>query len=77
MHNILVYEYFGVDFGEVWKTVERDLPNLKRAIEGLIREDRKMLCYDIPSPYFPCSRDSTHVSASHERQGSAACNRDG
>jgi uncharacterized protein with HEPN domain len=36
MRNILVHEYFGVDLGEVWRTVERDLPEFKRAIEGLL-----------------------------------------
>jgi uncharacterized protein with HEPN domain len=36
MRNILVHEYVGVDFGEVWNTVKRDLPGLKRAIEGLL-----------------------------------------
>jgi uncharacterized protein with HEPN domain len=65
IRSILVHEYFGVDLREVWKTVERDLPGFKRAIEELIREDRKMLCYDIPLPYFPCSRNPTHVLASH------------
>jgi uncharacterized protein with HEPN domain len=65
MCHILVHEYVGVDLREVWKAVERHLPGFKRAIEGLIREDRKMLCHDILSPYFPCSRDPTHVSAPH------------
>ncbi|MEW6356841.1 MAG: DUF86 domain-containing protein [Planctomycetota bacterium] len=43
MRNVLVHEYFGVDFEEVWKTVERDLPKLKRTIGTLLREleDRK------------------------------------
>jgi uncharacterized protein with HEPN domain len=36
MCNILVHEYFGVDLGEVWSAVERDLPGFKRAIEGLL-----------------------------------------
>jgi hypothetical protein len=63
MRNILVHEYLGVEFGEVPKTAERDLLGFKLTIEGLIREDRKMLRYASPSPYFPCSRDSTHVSA--------------
>jgi uncharacterized protein with HEPN domain len=36
MRNILVHEYFGVDLGEVWNAVERDLPGFKRAIEGLL-----------------------------------------
>lgn len=37
MRNVLVHEYFGVDLGEVWKTVERDLPAFKRSIEELLR----------------------------------------
>jgi uncharacterized protein with HEPN domain len=37
MRNVLVHEYFGVDLGEVWKTVERDLPQFKRAIERLLK----------------------------------------
>ncbi|CDM66718.1 HepT-like ribonuclease domain-containing protein [Pyrinomonas methylaliphatogenes] len=37
MRNVLVHEYFGVDLGEVWKTVERDLPALKLAIERLLQ----------------------------------------
>jgi uncharacterized protein with HEPN domain len=36
MRNILVHEYFGVDLGEVWNAVERDLPSFKLAIEGLL-----------------------------------------
>ncbi len=38
MRNILVHEYFGVDLDEVWKTVERDLPALKRRIEKLLMD---------------------------------------
>ena len=29
MRNLLVHEYFRVDPGEVWLTVERDLPRLR------------------------------------------------
>jgi len=36
MRNVLVHEYFGVDLGEVWATVERDLPNFKNAISSLL-----------------------------------------
>jgi uncharacterized protein with HEPN domain len=35
MRNVLVHEYFGVDLQEVWRTVERDLPTLKRQIEAI------------------------------------------
>jgi uncharacterized protein with HEPN domain len=30
MRNVLVHEYFGIDLEEVWKTVEGDLPRLRR-----------------------------------------------
>jgi uncharacterized protein with HEPN domain len=38
MRNLLVHEYFGVDLEEVWKTVEKDLPGLRRKIETLVRK---------------------------------------
>jgi uncharacterized protein with HEPN domain len=36
MRNILVHEYFGVDLEEIWRTVEHDLPELKRRIQMLL-----------------------------------------
>jgi uncharacterized protein with HEPN domain len=38
MRNVLVHEYFGVDFQEVWKTVEKDLPALKQQIAALVKQ---------------------------------------
>lgn len=38
MRNVLVHEYFGVDLNEVWNIVERELPDLKRKIEAILRE---------------------------------------
>ena len=38
MRNILIHAYFGVDEDEVWNTVERDLPDLERKIEIILRE---------------------------------------
>ncbi|MBI5787339.1 MAG: DUF86 domain-containing protein [Candidatus Schekmanbacteria bacterium] len=35
MRNLLVHEYFGVDLGEVWEVIERDLPVLKRLIKEM------------------------------------------
>ena len=40
MRNALVHDYFGVDVEEVWATVERDLPDLKRKIEEILQERR-------------------------------------
>ena len=36
--NILVHEYFRVNLEIVWRTVERDLPNLKAGIEAILQE---------------------------------------
>lgn len=41
MRNILVHEYFGVDLNETWRTVERDLPVFRSAIERLLDELRQ------------------------------------
>lgn len=38
MRNVLVHEYFGVDLGEVWKTVEHDLPALKVKIQATLQK---------------------------------------
>ena len=38
MRNVSIHEYFGVDLGEVWKTVERDLPTFKPAVERLLKK---------------------------------------
>jgi uncharacterized protein with HEPN domain len=32
MRNILVHNYFGIDFDVVWGAVETDLPKLKKLI---------------------------------------------
>ena len=36
MRNILVHEYFSIDTELVWTTVEKDLPQLKEAIDHLL-----------------------------------------
>jgi uncharacterized protein with HEPN domain len=38
MRNIVIHEYFGVDFEIVWDTVEHDLPPLKNQIGTILRE---------------------------------------
>ena len=38
MRNILVHDYFAIDQDAVWNAVERDLPELTRHIEALLRE---------------------------------------
>jgi uncharacterized protein with HEPN domain len=37
MRHILVHDYFGIDLDEVWSVVERDLPELQREIEAILK----------------------------------------
>lgn len=43
MRNVLVHDYFEVDFETVWKIVSQDLPSLEAAVRvmlaGLRRQD--------------------------------------
>ena len=39
MRNVLVHDYDWVDTEEVWKTIEQDLPELRRIVEKLLREE--------------------------------------
>ena len=38
MRNVLVHDYFGVDLEEIWRVVERDLPELKNKLKKLVGE---------------------------------------
>lgn len=38
MRNILVHQYFGVDVDKVWRTVERDLPDLEARVKVILRD---------------------------------------
>jgi len=37
--NVLVHDYFGVDFGIVWWVVERDVPALEAAVTDHAADD--------------------------------------
>ena len=41
MRNVLVHDYFGVDLEEIWRVVERDLPELKNKLRKLVGEFEK------------------------------------
>ncbi len=36
--NVLVHDYLGVDLAAVWKIVQEDLPELKRAVAEMLAE---------------------------------------
>jgi uncharacterized protein with HEPN domain len=38
MRNVLVHGYFEIDTDIVWEAATRDLPDLRSAIDGLLRE---------------------------------------
>lgn len=39
MRNRLIHEYFRVDYGVVWDTIQKDVPELVRLIEPLVPPD--------------------------------------
>jgi uncharacterized protein with HEPN domain len=41
MRDVLVHEYFGVDFETVWKTVKEDMPSVRPQIVGLMNHLKK------------------------------------
>jgi uncharacterized protein with HEPN domain len=38
MRNILIHQYFGIDWQEVWDTAAKDLPQLKTKIQSVLHE---------------------------------------
>ncbi len=38
MRNKLVHDYFGVDIDEVWKVVQKDLPDLRQQIKKVLTD---------------------------------------
>ena len=38
MRDKLIHEYFGVNYNVVWKTIKKDVPNLKEVIEKILKE---------------------------------------
>jgi uncharacterized protein with HEPN domain len=38
MRDVLIHDYFAVDLNAVWSAAERDVPELRRAVEDLLRE---------------------------------------
>ena len=39
MRNILVHEYFSIDYDEVWATIEKDIPGLKHQLDDILRRE--------------------------------------
>jgi len=38
--NILIHEYFGINFTIIWNVIHYELPNLKTTIEQILKEEQ-------------------------------------
>lgn len=38
LRDVLIHDYIGVDFEEVWRIIEQDLPDFKTEIESILRD---------------------------------------
>jgi uncharacterized protein with HEPN domain len=38
--NILIHDYVGVEMSEVWRITQEDLPELKKQMKQILRDDR-------------------------------------
>lgn len=38
LRNILVHDYLGINLARIWEIIERDVPDLKRTVEAMLRE---------------------------------------
>jgi uncharacterized protein with HEPN domain len=43
MRNILVHQYFGIDWREIWKTANIDIPSLKREVQLILDQIEETL----------------------------------
>jgi uncharacterized protein with HEPN domain len=40
MRNVVIHEYFGVDYEVLWRTVHEDLPPLRVAVKAILEAER-------------------------------------
>jgi len=36
--NVLVHDYLGLDMDRIWSVIQRDVPELKKAVDLMLRE---------------------------------------
>ncbi len=41
MRNILIHGYFDIDYEEIWKTVENDLPQLEKDLLAIVSKENR------------------------------------
>lgn len=42
MRDVLIHDYFGIDYDVVWNTISTDIPELHEALETIIRIEGKV-----------------------------------
>lgn len=42
LRNVLVHDYLGVNLERIWDIIERDVPDLQRTVEAILRESDGM-----------------------------------
>lgn len=40
MRNILIHGYFDIDYEEIWKTAEEDLPQLEKVLRAMLNKEK-------------------------------------
>ncbi len=38
MRNVLVHEYFGIDYKIIWNSIKNNIPTLKQKVDNIIKE---------------------------------------
>ena len=38
LRNVLVHDYLGINLERIWNIIERDVPDLQRTVEAILRE---------------------------------------
>ena len=38
LRNVLVHDYLGINLERIWDIIERDVPDLQRTVEAILRE---------------------------------------
>ncbi len=41
MRDVLIHDYFGVDYDVVWDTINKDIPELKHELKRIIEAEKK------------------------------------
>jgi hypothetical protein len=64
--NILVHDYLGIDLGTVWDITQRDVPELKQAVEEMLSAGQEEASEQDTTPNQPAAEGRGPVGGSEE-----------